>query len=218
MHIEDVFQPGRKVVLSVAESRFPLRFHPVIHRLEPRRVALDLPSRWDRFGMLSVGTRVHVSIHVENSLYGLDGEIEEIHSDAWPSLWVRHDGELKQVQRRTFYRLDYQAPLTIGRVVMPNGEDAGSLEGTLIDLSAGGIGFTLDRPLPPETLLDLPRLFEPLVLLPQPDAHRLSVRWCRPQASGGFRVGAIFCFADAEEQDLVARIVHQLQLIRLSRY
>ncbi len=218
MHIEDVFLPGRKVVLSVAESRFPLRFHPVINRLEPRRLALDLPPRWERFGMLSVGTRVYVSIHVSNSLYGLDGEIAGIDPEASPSLWVDHDGQLKQVQRRTYYRLDYQAPLTIVRVVLPSGEDMGPLSGTLVDLSAGGIGFTLERPLPPDTLLDLPRLFEPLVLLPQPDAHRLSVRWCRPQASGGFRAGAIFCFADPEEQDRVARIVHQLQHIRLSRY
>jgi c-di-GMP-binding flagellar brake protein YcgR len=218
MNVEDIFLPGHKVLLSVTQAHFPLRFQPVVHLLEPRRMALNLPPKWSRFGMLEVGTQVHLSSQRDECIYGLTGEIESVAADELPSLWVRHDGQVQRVQRRTFYRLDYQAPLTIGRAVLPSEESLGPMAGTLLDVSAGGIGFTLDRELPPETLLEVPRLFEPLVLLPQPDSHLLDVRWCRDQREGGFRVGAAFRFADAAEQDRVARIVHQLQLIRLSRY
>jgi c-di-GMP-binding flagellar brake protein YcgR len=218
MNVDDIFIPGHKVVLSVAEASFPLRFHPLVHRVEPKRLALDLPAHWDRFGSLPVGTLVHVSSTRDDCIYGLDGEIAEINIEAWPSLWVRHEGRLVRIQRRTFYRMDYEAPLTIGRAILPTGEVQGPLAGALMDVSAGGIGFKTAGALPPDTLLEIPYLFEPMVLLPKPDGYQLEVRWCRPNRPDGYRIGAAFRFPDADSQDRVARIIHQLQLIRLSRY
>jgi len=102
--------------------------------------------------------------------------------------------------------------------VLPDGEILSAFPATLLDVSAGGIGFLSAQILPPESLLEVMRLFEPLVTLQNPKDYLLEVCWCRSERPFGYRTGALFKFQSLKDHDRVAKIINQLQVIRLSRY
>ena len=85
---------------------------------------------------------------------------------------------------------------------------------TLVDISAGGLGFWSPVYLAPETILEVPAVFE------ESGRHgtgfRLKVRWCR-RLKQGFRVGAKFEFRTGAEQDAMVRLINRFQIKRLSR-
>lgn len=215
---ETIFMPGKKVILSLKDARFPLRFHPWVHEAGEQALSLNLPEEWWKLADLTPGMEVHLSTVCNECIFNLEGRISDVDREGWPSLRIRHDGRINRIQRRTFYRLEYKIPLMIARADLPDGQRVGSFVGTLFDMSAGGIGFKSERLLPPDTVLEVPRLFDPLVSLKDPQNYLLDVRWCRAFHPEGFRAGAAFRFENAREQERIAKLVHQLQVVRLSRY
>jgi hypothetical protein len=77
------------------------------------------------------------------------------------------------VGRRRQLRGEYRTPLAAAAVILPNGDlvdDEPSLLGRMCDITTGGVGFELSRPLSPGTRADL------IVQLPDVDGEPLPTR------------------------------------------
>lgn len=215
---EDIFLVGKKIILAVEDVRYPLRFHPWVNSCDQQTIALDLPDQWWTLSTLTPGMDVQLTTVREECIYGLKGKVQQVNHALRPSLVVLHDNQILRIQRRTFYRLEQKAPLVISRAVLPEGNVLGPLPATLLDISAGGIGCRLERFLPPESRLEIARLFDALISVGFNEGYMLEVRWCRPSQPEGYRLGASFEFENIKDHDRVARIINQLQIVRLSRY
>ncbi len=214
----EVFQPGHKIILTLQDAKYPLRFHPWVKNCDPRFISLDLPDQWWQLTTFLPDMSVDLSTIREDSIYGMKGKILEV-SQRPPLLIVEHNNQLERVQRRTFYRLEHRAHVTLVQVVLPEGNVLGPLPATLFDISAGGLGLRVGQFLPPETLLKIDSLLQALTGQAQPeDPYLLKVRWCRVQRPEGFRIGCRFEFSDMKEYDRMARVINHLQIMRLSRY
>ncbi|NTV51419.1 MAG: hypothetical protein HGA76_00185 [Candidatus Firestonebacteria bacterium] len=214
----DIFSPGHKIILSLQDARYPLRFHPWVRGCDHRVLTLELPDRWWRLTAFLPDMRVELSTVREDTIYGLKGRILEV-SQRPPGMIVEHANQLERVQRRTFYRLDHRARVIITQAVFPEGQRLGPWEAWVTDISAGGLGLRVGQFLPPETALSIDKLWEhqdPQMFEAEP--YLLKVRWCRVHHPDGFKIGARFEFQDVKASDRMARIVHQLQVLRLARY
>jgi c-di-GMP-binding flagellar brake protein YcgR len=214
----EVFMVGHKIILALQDARYPLRFHPWVRACDHHHLSLDLPDRWWQLATFLPDMRVDLTTVREDTIYGLKGRILEV-SQRPPSLIVEHGNQLERVQRRTFYRLDHRARVVLKQAVLPEGNVLGPLEGWVTDISAGGLGLRLGQFLPPETVITIEKLLDHQELqAPEGEPHLLKIRWCRVHHPEGFRLGARFEFQDVKACDRMARLVSQLQVLRLARY
>jgi PilZ domain len=105
------------------------------------------------------------------------------------------------VGRRRQLRGEYRTPIAAGAVIVPSGdqpEDAPSLLGRMHDITTGGVGFELSRPLPVGTLASLTVQLPDVGREPIQTKLQVAVRSCLAHG-GEWRIGA--AIVGCEEED-----------------
>lgn len=214
---EEVFLGADDVLLSVAEKKVPFKLKARVEYHDPERLGLILPKGWWRFIRLEPGLEVKLTRLYLGGLYNLWGVILEAQPGQRP-VAIRHENTVERSQRRFFYRVRFEQPFRIQSALLPDGQAHQDLTGSLEDISAGGIGFSLNVFLPPSTQLRADNLLSPILVSAQGVDSRLEVVWCRASRPRGYRLGARFLYESKQEQELMVKLMNQLQRQWLSRY
>jgi c-di-GMP-binding flagellar brake protein YcgR len=212
MEATSIFSPTKRLILSLPEAQSDISFQPLVIACDTTHITLELPNGWTRFLTLIPGNQVHLATIQKDGIYTLSGLVEAINDHTLPSITVAHNNQAERIQRRTFFRIEHDEPITVSWVQTPEGKRVGSCSGRLVDVSAGGIRILVSEAWSPQTRFSIQHLFS------HSEGHQALgpftclVCWCRADNQGKYHVGASFEFEHPQEQEGIAKLIHQIQL------
>ncbi len=217
--VADMIQPAEYLILTLPDEQLPMKFHPQVISIDGDQLGLKLPFRWWQFFEFTPGMTVRLSLLHPDGVFFITGLIKQVNFNKQPNLLVAHDNAIKRDQRRFFYRVNVDQEIVIKELVFPEGQRIMNCPARISDISAGGLGLTVEIFLPPGTVLTLKDLLVLLLEEPMPrEDCQLQVVWCRKSKRQTYRIGACFNYADVRAQDEMVKMINQVQRLKLIKY
>lgn len=218
LSVSDVFRLHDYIILTLPEKKMPMKFHPQICMQHDRLIGLELPSRWWQFMEFDLGLNVRLTKLHQDGVFYTSGRVTGINLNKLPSIEITHNGTVKRDQRRFFYRVSVDQQIMIDEITGSGKKSIINCPAVLLDVSAGGIGFGINQFLAPGTVLKVSNLLYPLLSDTGESFYELQVIWCTVQRKYGYRAGACFNYPREKDRDQMAKMVHQVQRLRMNRY
>ncbi len=121
-----------------------LQHSSYIQRLGEEWMSLPIPTHRGRRVRFTRGQSVRVMVQRDDALYAGVGRVLEVNwQKKVPSLKVEQPGEMKRVQRRSYFRWECSLAVRWHPVVQEDDSVGGY--GTTVDISAGGLKLVVSR-------------------------------------------------------------------------
>lgn len=154
--VEPDYESGEQVDLVVSDGALEGTYSTVIQELERDRLRLETPQVNGLYLPVGSGTGVILKQYAQGATFEGETRVVDRDDNDEPSLMVAVPERVKRIQRRNFVRVPCDLDAEIFVLDVPEGEvPSGSLDGTLEDISAGGVQLAVDRRLPLFTEIEL---------------------------------------------------------------
>jgi len=144
---------GQTVELDVSEGEYKGKYRTRIDEVGERLLVVGAPFKHREVVPLREGTKVTLTFFDESSAYSFEGKIMQRISVPIPMivLALPHSDSISKVQRRNFVRVSALYPISFRSVTKEGLSD--TQNGTLLDLSGGGMRFLTKKHVESNTLL-----------------------------------------------------------------
>lgn len=196
---------GLAVELVVEEGDYEGRYMTRIEEVGERILAVGAPFNHGKIVPLREGTKVKLTFWDEAAAYSFEGKIMQRIAVPIPMFILELPDSVAKVQRRNYVRVPALFPITFRSVTKEGLSDL--YNGTLLDLSGGGMRFLTKERVENNSLLYL------ILALPKGEL-RTPVRVCRadkPEDSKHYTVSVEFHDITERERDQVIRCVFDIQ-------
>ena len=182
-----------------------------VEDIDNARLALTVPVDEDRCPlMISPGTSLTCNFFDGNSYYKFVVDLQGKSNENIPLWHTDKPIKIQKIQHREFVRMKMEQPLV---VKLPDEEDVekGMLFTNTVDLSGGGIGFMLDRPLEVGRMITVELDDIPGIGLFNNMAAVVRYEEIEVKGSKEYRIGAKFVHLDRKAQDKIVNYIFDLQ-------
>lgn len=154
--VEPDYESGEQVDLVVSDGALEGTYSTVVQQLERDRLRLETPQVNGLYLPVGSGADVILKQYAQGATFEGETRVVDRDDQDEPSLMVAVPERVKRIQRRNFVRVPCDLDAEIFVLDVPEGEvPSGSLDGTLEDISAGGVQLAVDRRLPLFTEIEL---------------------------------------------------------------
>lgn len=154
--VEPEYESGTQIDLVVTDGSLQGTYSTVIQEIDRDRLRLETPQVNGLYLPVGSGEEVILKQYAQGATFeGESRVVERVDADE-PDLFVDRPETVKRIQRRDFVRVPCDLDAEVFVLNNPEGDTpSDSLEGTLEDISAGGVQLSLDRRLPLFTEIEL---------------------------------------------------------------
>jgi c-di-GMP-binding flagellar brake protein YcgR len=153
-------QSGQQISVRFAHGGTDHLFQATIILVDDFEIVFPIPTEMEGRDIFRVGMPLSVSfVHPGLARYEFTSNIQQVTSFR---VRLEHVNKLNRIQERRFVRTAVQGVVTFEVTKTPDGgASRKKYTGQVTDLSAGGLGFSFDRPIPNGTEILLTLTFEP---------------------------------------------------------
>lgn len=198
---------GLAVELNVSEGEYKGKYRTRIEAVGESILVVGAPFKEREVVPLREGTKVTLTFWDESAAYSFEGKILQRIAVPIPMLVLELPRSVAKVQRRNFVRVPALYPLSFRSVTKEGLSD--TQQGTLLDLSGGGMRFLTKNHLESNALLFVQ------LSLPKGDLQT-PVRVCRAvkiEDSNRYTVSVEFHDISERERDQIISCVFDIQRI-----
>lgn len=131
---------GQVVELAVSEGEYQGRYRTRIEEVGEKILSVGAPYEHGKVVPLREGTKMTITFWDKIAAYSFEAEIIQRTAVPFPVFVLEFFDSIQKVQRRNFVRVSVVYPITFQMV---NQEGLSKIyEGTMLDLSGGGMRFT----------------------------------------------------------------------------
>ena len=196
---------GLTVELDVSEGEYKGKYRTRIEEVGERLLMVGAPFKHREVVALREGTKVTLTFWDEAAAYSFEGKIMQRIAVPIPMLVLEMPNSVAKVQRRNYVRVPALYELSFRSVTKEGLSD--SQQGTLLDLSGGGMRFLTKNRLESNALVYVQ------LCLPKGDLQ-LPVRVCRAvkiEETKRYTVSVEFHEISERERDQIIRCVFDIQ-------
>ena len=153
--IKECFSEGQKIKVGLAETAHDKFYESFLRSFTNERLYVDIPLEKNAFIVPSMGTTIFTSVVINNCVYTFTSPLINITRLEGRPVWILDMPiNVSKLQRRSFLRMDVLLPIEV-KVEARDGIFTNAIKTNCLDISAGGIRYVLDFPLPKEKTVKL---------------------------------------------------------------
>ncbi len=217
---------GATTTIEVQTTDGAREYKSRLEDIEAHLLLVSMPSERGQFVVISTGQYVTLSVSTASAAnLFVEGEVVGRRTQPFPVIVVRPIS-IESNQQRLFHRVQVRIEPTgfwrwIGEgapppSAHPNQDEPGEtwqrLQGTIVDVSGGGVGMVSDVELPREAWV---QIRFPLPATKEPFEASGQIMVARPRPHGGqtqYQLGVKFEGLDKKEQERLVKANHQYQI------
>jgi len=144
-------QPWEKLVLQISRDGRDFTFLSRVIEESGNKVTIEYPTAVEGGGVLMVGDVVQITMTRPDAVWGFASRVTEKINDQLPRMKISAPRSIERNQRRRFVRVEFFSPCRWRPILAP-GENKGGqpigdqTEGSILNLSAGGVLLVADNP------------------------------------------------------------------------
>jgi len=147
-----------RLTLALNKDGERTEFLTRVEDIRENSFVLEMPVRQTGKANLLKGDLVEVSYNKKDAVYTFKANITDLFEDDRNCIELKQSGDISRVQRRRFVRLDISGDIKFRLVDLPGAGAGGignELEGSLLNISAGGVLFETEAAINENNLLVL---------------------------------------------------------------
>ena len=153
---KDFLEVSQRLQIEIKTGSYAGKYHSRIEDLSENTITIGAPFHHGAIVPVNPGQNLLITAIAESALYNFSSLILEKKQEPLPVLIVTKPESMQKVQRRSFFRV--KADIPISYRVLPNltAPSFGEFKQTKsIDISGGGVLLLTDEPFGKETILEL---------------------------------------------------------------
>lgn len=211
--VEPDYSAGQQVDLTIADGAYEGTYSTEVSDVDEKNLIVEIPQINDLYLPLTSGGELVVKHYEEGATLEAETRVINRNDDGDPPvLFIEIPETIKRIQRRDFVRVPCDVSVDVN--VLKSGDDdrsfSGTLEGTLEDISAGGVQVILEEKLPLFTEIEL--VFKlPIVRERLSDVFGQIVR-VPDENEGPFSMGVKFTSITEAQRNDIIQYVYEKQM------
>ncbi len=155
---DDSLELWERLLLVIEKDGIRSEFITRLEDIKQSSYILEMPIRQSGNATLSKGDLVKVSYNKKDAAYTFKASIKDLFEGESSSIEVEKPTDVSRIQRRHFVRLDISGNLVFRILESPESSEGSisqKFQGSLLNISAGGVLFETETPIKADSLLIL---------------------------------------------------------------